>query len=579
MKKKKFRPNSFYKDDLEFDKNFKITEPNTKSNLLNEVDHLKELNKNQLDGIKEMISSIESAVKESLKENPSLTYEDIEEEIFNLINNFIYPLNSPTKNDLYLFKTIEVLLKKPDIINNIISTQDMREYLKFSKGPYKYTANISNNYDSLLKDAFYNIQEFFTDDIKQKMLTHTLTEQEKKSIQNEVCKFIKKYYDNAFDIIIKKGYIQRIVNCTTILDFCGLLSKNNTVNNFRLSYLGVDFLGYNYYENNEENTIKRPTITGLMDANFIKSFNTDELVALSAFYCNRLAKCSIEYNDVLYLLYKTNSLQKYIDEPNYKFDLSDDEISTILAQHQILEKPARIYMDKQMQNQREEFSDVYFYEDIHTKEITSVLSKYGANYTINFSELLPEYEHDLLKDFQKSIDLQSTVTFAYSMKRHSLESLLLMLIDKDKERNWGVVLEKIEGSTYDKDRNNNFLIGIDLKEFNMPIKLHCSKEQIEEFLVNYTGKPIIPVYKGNDNFLINNTYYSTQILYKLSKEQRKKLRKTAEETSPDSKIYRFINHLNWMSHPNRIPEFIEGSKQYYNLKTEEILSQKDLDEK
>lgn len=578
MKPKKFKPDFNYKDDIEFEKHYKKNNKlERKSNLSMEVEYFKKLNKTQIDDIKQIISSIESAVKESLQENPNLTYKDIEEEIFNLINNFISPLGSPTKNDLYLFKTIEQILKNPDIINTIISSHDMKEYLKFNKGPYSYTSNIKNNYPSLLQDAFYNIQDYFTDDLKQKMLSHSLTEQEKKSIQNEVCSFIKKYYDKAFNIIIKNGYIQRITNCTTVLDLCGLLSKNNVINNFRLSYLDIDFLGYDYYDNNANNIIKRPSITSLMNENFIKNYNTDELIALSAFYCNRLAKCSIEYNDMLYLLYKTDTLHKYMKDPNYKFDLSDDKISTILAQHSILEKASRLYMEKKIKTNQRSFSDVYLYEDINTPEISSFLHKYGANYSSEFDQMLPDLNNDILKDLEKSIALQTTVNNAYIMKKHSLESLLLMLIDKNKEKNWGVVLEKIDGSKYDKDKNNNLLIGIDMKEFNMPVKLHCSKEQIEEFMINYTGKPIIPVYKGNDDFIIDNTYYSTQILNKLSKEQRKLLHKTAEAVKPSDKKYKLIKHLQWMSHPNRTPEFIDNTKQYYNLETEEIIDEKDLE--
>lgn len=576
FRKTKFKPEIDYPQDMLTEK-IPETSEETQSSLLSEINYFKELNKNQLDDVKDMISSIETAIKTALIENPDLTYEEIEEVVFNLINNNIIPGNSPTKNDLFLFKTIEEVLKKPDIISSIISTQDMKEYLAFNEGPYSYTSKISDNYSSLLKDAFYNLQPIFTDDIKQKMLSHTLSDSEKKLIQNDVCKFIKNYHNKAFDIIIKKGYIQRIINCTKILDFCGLLHKNNTVNNYRLTYLGLEFLGYNYYENNEDTSIKRPHISMLMDENYIKHFSTEELTALSAFYCNRLAKCTLIYNDILYVLYKTDTLRKIYDNPKYTLNISDEELNNILVQHQLFKKPAKLYMDKQAKKQRKEFSDVYFYEDINSAEISSVLNKYSANYQNEFSQLLPDYQHDILKDYEKAINLQSTVNYAYSMKKHSLESLLLMLIDQNNERNWGIVLEKLNKSKYDKDKNNGLLIGIDMKEFNMPIKLHCGKEQIEEFLTNYTGKALIPVYRGSYDFVLNNSYFSTQILFKLSKEQRRALHKKVEEVEPTDKIYKLINHLQWMSHPNRKPEFITGPKLYYDLKTEQIVDEKDID--
>ena len=580
-KKTKFNPKHNYPEDIEIDKKLAEEEQEEPiSPLLNEVELFKELNRNQLDGIKEIISSIESAVKLSLHDYPNLTYNHVEEEIVNLLNHYITPLNSPTKNKLYLYKTIESLLKKPVIINTILSTQDMKDYLNFS-ARYQYSSNIKENYKALLNDTFINLQPLLTDELKQKMLTNTLSDKDKKYIQSIVCKFISIFYQNNYDKEILNGYNKIITNSLTVLDFCGLLRKNNGVNNYRMCYLDLDFLGYDYYDNNDNNTnkstIKRPSIESLMDESFVKNFNKEELIALSAFYCNRLAKCSISYNDSLYLLYKTDFLRKLYNDRNSKFDLTDDQILTLLAQHNILEKTARTYINKQLKKKRKEFSDVFLFEDLHSKEITSLLNKYGAFYSDFFAETLPDCEHDLLKDLEKSINMQTTIDYLYSIKKHCLESLLMSLIDKDKEINWGVVLDKINIAKYNNDRSNNFLIGIDMKEFNMPIKFHCEQEQIEEFLLNYTGKPIIPVYEGNEDFLVDNTYFSTQILHKLSKDQRKLLHKAAEEISPDNKNYKFVQHLQWMSHPNRKPEFIKNEKQYYNIQTDKVLDEKDID--
>ena len=239
MKKTKFRPHAIYPDDKEFDKNY--LKKQHVSNLLDDIDFLKQLNKNQIDGIKQMVSSIEVAIKKELNENPSITYNELENKVFNYINDFLVFCSSPTKTDLYLFKTIELVLNNPDIINTIISTQDMKEFLNSTSDLYEYTSNINANYKTLIKDAFSNISDVLTDDLKKKMLNHTLSYQDKAFIQNEVCKYIKKYYDSTYDIIIKNRYGKRLVSCATVIDHCGLLPKNNTVNNFRLSYLDLDF--------------------------------------------------------------------------------------------------------------------------------------------------------------------------------------------------------------------------------------------------------------------------------------------------------------------------------------------------
>ncbi|MBR0351246.1 MAG: hypothetical protein IJH76_05480, partial [Clostridia bacterium] len=173
MKKTKFRPHAIYPDDKEFDKNY--LKKQHVSNLLDDIDFLKQLNKNQIDGIKQMVSSIEVAIKKELNENPSITYNELENKVFNYINDFLVFCSSPTKTDLYLFKTIELVLNNPDIINTIISTQDMKEFLNSTSDLYEYTSNINANYKTLIKDAFSNISDVLTDDLKKKMLNHTLS--------------------------------------------------------------------------------------------------------------------------------------------------------------------------------------------------------------------------------------------------------------------------------------------------------------------------------------------------------------------------------------------------------------------
>ena len=117
-----------------------------------------------------------------------------------------------------------------------------------------------------------------------------------------------------------------------------------------------------------------------------------------------------------------------------------------------------------------------------------------------------------------------------------------------------------------------------MKEFNMPLALHCSRDQIKEFLKNYTGKTLIPVYKGNEDMFVDDELVSTQIYMKLSKEQRKLLRQKAEKINArQSMYYKFIKHLQWMSHPKRPPEFINKQNLVYDLNTGFIYDEKDLE--
>ena len=107
--------------------------------------------------------------------------------------------------------------------------------------------------------------------------------------------------------------------------------------------------------------------------------------------------------------------------------------------------------------------------------LNKLLEKYETYYNDEFSGRLPDLKHDILSDLGQCIVLQASTQFAYENKKHAIESLLLMLIDKDKERNWGVILDETYNKEFSQSKTNTFLIGVDMKEFNMPITFHCTE--------------------------------------------------------------------------------------------------------
>ena len=77
--------------------------------------------------------------------------------------------------------------------------------------------------------------------------------------------------------------------------------------------------------------------------------------------------------------------------------------------------------------------------------------------------------------------------------------------------------------------------------------------------------------------LIDNKFFSTYIYMKLSKEQRKYLNEYAKKISPrGSFYYKYIKHIQWMSHPKRPPEFIDSTNLLFNLNNGIIFDEKDL---
>ena len=528
------------------------------------LDNLNRAPEKKITEIKEIIFSIEEAVKNQLNKNPDLDLDRVEEKINGLFNDELFTIDHPTRSDLYLFKTLEELLKNPNVIGEILSSPQIDEIINNSQEHFVYTSNIKENYITVLKDAFIAIKDNLNNDTRQKLLEKKMSPSEIKVFQSKISKFLKHFYDRFYNSTIKEGYTNKLLTYVKMLDFSGTLASNNNFNNNILTTLKLEFLGFNYDEEFEDN-LKRPVIEDLMKPEFYNNLKADELIAMSAFYANRVAKTVETYNNCLYIIYKINLLKKYKEDSSFTFNLSDEEIQNFILQQRIFSKYSKQFVKEKIdtcENKKIMITPDTIYEELDNPIIKQGIRKYEYSYSDEFDKILPGYKHDILSDFGQCITLQTSTQLAYINKHHAIESLLLMLIDKDKERNWGVILDQTHKEHLSHDSVHNFLIGVDMKEFNMPISFHCSEDLIRTFINNYTNSDLIPVYKGNTDLIIpynnSNVFLSTHILMKLSKEQRKLLRQTAESISQNDHSYKFIKHIQWMSHPNRPPDHIKA---------------------
>lgn len=550
------------------------------SKLKVKLDYLDYTSNYNLGDIKSIIRIFENLIKESIKNNPDLSIEKVEDFINNVMNDSLFKLKEPTKSDLYLFKTIKNLTNHPHLISDTIYKMDTSFLKQESPEYFTYISDIEKNYKTCIQDCLNAMNEKFSEEERQKIINKDFSPNDMILLQNKIKKFLEFFYEKKFNPMIRNGYIKRIVNYTQILDFIGVLRQNSKTHNKYLKHANLGFLGF-HYNNNPKEEIKKPCICDLMDPQFVNNFSLDELTALSASYSNRVAKGLKAYNNSLYILYKTGIIKKYFEDENYTFDLSDEEITNLIKQYKLLSVPAKNFIDYQSNNlkdQEYEITENTVKEEQDNHFIKKAISYYGDDYTPEFSKLLPNYEHDLLKDLNKIIILESGTYSAYKSKDQSLEALLFMLIEKDKEINWGIVLNDYKNGSPSQNKNNDLLLCFDMKGFNMPIPLHCSKNQVKTFLKNYTGKPYIRVYKGNEDMFVDNKHISTQICMKLSKDQRKMLRQKAETINErQSMYYKFVKHLQWMSHPKRPPEFIDSQNLIYDLNTGFLYDEIDLE--
>lgn len=543
------------------------------------IDKIKNISKYELNDTKSLMNSIEKLIKDIIQNNPNISSEMIIDTINDKVNGLLFDLRNPTKSDFYFFKTLQNLINHPQLITDTINKMDTSFLNSEPPEYYLYTSNIQKNYQTVLKNSLYILYDNLSKNGKEKILAKDFSSTELLLLQNQIKQLLENHYENNFNSTIKDGYIERIVNYAKMLDFIGVLQQNTFSNNRRFKKANLPFLCF-HYKKNPKDELKRPCITDLKNREFVKNFSIDELIALSTFYSNRTAKAIKLYNYCLYILYKSNIIPKYLEDENYSFNLSDNDIINLITQYQIHSIDAKNFLDNKAKNITDneyEITDDTVYNEYDNHFIQKAINYYSHDYQPEYSKILPEYEHDFLEDLNKTILFEASSYNTYTAKNQSLEALLFILIEKKKEINWGIVLNDHSHGLPNQNKNNDLLLCVDMKEFNMPLSIHCSKAQVLEFLINLTGKPYIPVYKGNNDIFIDGKLISTQIYMKLSKDQRKSLRQEAENISADQSIfYKFIKHLQWMSHPKRRPEFIDEQNLICDLKTGFLYDEDDL---
>lgn len=490
--------------------------------------------------------------------------------------NYTYKLLRPNMSQIYMNKTIEYILENKEIINEILPTLDIKKLKESEENLVKYTHNLQRNSKILIENIVeviykqkskvdFNImqnilrtegeekvKEFIEDDIKNE-------EKNYKKLNGIIYKVIEQKFAKSEKSKINEDSIERLSNTVKLLDEINTLKVNNDINNKRLDELNLEFLKFDY--ENDTNKKSGIAIKDLMDEEFLKRFDIYEITALNAFYVNRLVKVLEEYNWNLYFAKKMDIYTKIINNEPININLTDEEIRHVILQKEFLKEKSQILIKDIIKNyEKEKIEDTSITKQsiISSKRFQNIKEQYKEKYEELYNKIyLPNFKNDFVEDLITSVMLETDMYNLYEVKNMSIQAIMMFLIDKDKEINWGYIPEEENGKNSIERGNKYILIGFDLKGYNMPIKLHVEKDKIEKFLSNYTNSTIIPMYEGNEDMEINDKFLTTQVLMKLSKSQRAKLKSTIQTMSPDDERYKYIEHLNWMMFPKRYPNYLK----------------------
>lgn len=524
--------------------------------------------------------------------------EELELILKNRINKYTNKLLEPNMSAIFMDKTVDYIINNKKIIKEIIDKRDSKEIKDLSlEDAVRYTQNMERNSKIIIGSLVNRIyKEKRRMDIFRKRNIKGLEDIElndddefKEFLEEVIYNILAEKENKIIKNKIEKKSKQRLSNAVKLLDDINVLKINNDINNQRLEKLNLEFLKFDY-ENKVRNK-KDIAIKDLENEEFLNRFDIKEINALNAFYVNRLVKTLDEYNSNFYFGRKLDIYNKIINNEELDIELSDEEIKYMILQKEFLKSSsqdiiseiAKKYEEKDSKDLKEFRITKDRIEE--TNSYKEAVTQYKSQYEKLYNKIyLPKYKNDYENDLIITSFLDVDMYNLYKIKDMSAQALMVSLIDSDENVNWGYIPEKDEkGKNTIQKGNKYILIGFDLKGYNMPIKLHFERDTIEKFLDGYTNSTAIPIYEGNEDVGINDKFLTTQVLMKLSKQQRAGIKSALKNMSSDDERYKYISHLNWMMFPNRYPEHlkkdgIRKSKIKIDIRTgNEYIEEKDIE--
>ena len=306
-----------------------------------------------------------------------------------------------------------------------------------------------------------------------------------------------------------------------------------------------------------------------LDKDALKKLSISDLIALNAFWTNRLVKEVERRNEVIYVIENTNNFYHFSN--GEKLNLIDEDIMYYLAEYRAIVHYITKYKNYGRSKGKEVTVDEHSNLAALEFDIRQIFSSDDIDY-YGFSELNQMANNVLL--------LNNRSQLLYDQKDIAIEEMISLLVNTKELFNAGISFED------DPNRNTSkSLMVVDLKGFNAPLMLHINKENLESRLKKVSGNTRISIYRGQTD-LINYSAQNgreiakTNLLFKLNSEQRKDIIARSGIVGPRDTNGRYVTHISWMLNPKKeMPKLIYEPKRIIDLQTGEIEEIKEENER
>lgn len=363
-----------------------------------------------------------------------------------------------------------------------------------------------------------------------------------------------------FEKNIKKIYIQLLVELGNFLKKFDILEKATTTFKYSFSVYQLKDLSYPPHTD-EKNCI---SMDNLFTENFLQNLSMPKLISLTAFWTNRTAKYIEDLNQILYIVNELD-LWKKVQKHKKVLPIDDEKLIYMLNKTENLIKMEMKIFEETIITHNTSETELSYAEinEIFAEKLNKKIEQTETRHKIKYDKVLPNSDNLLTDDVDALHTLTNTEFLLYNLKDISIFNLLMGCIENRYSKNWGVI----------PDSDPLFAnVSIDIEGLNMPVRLHIYKSKLAEFLIDFTGKPIIPIYKGSKDMIIRGQYMSSTVLAPLFTKQTAAINQAlsgSQNLSPD--LVNFLRHIKFLKNPSNPPPALKNEpSNTINIITNEI---------
>ena len=460
----------------------------------------------------------------------------------------------PTEADTHLLNVYQKLTydrnRRKEVYNKVkdISTNKLEKK--------KVDSNFKRNEELIVRQILYlyrtKLEEIPQNDYKiaknyknnkniRKKAEELLSKEELEVLKQEV-KFVGKEDQNFEDLFpefrrvfleeIRKQYINTLIEIGNILRGFGLIHDYEDRENNRLKELDID---------------EKINIDDYFNREYLQNLPIQTLMAMNIFWSNRLTKEMDKINNASFILKDMSLIEKILNDKKryneFPFEnLPDEDIESELLKTGVLNEISQmcvddVYADLEQDNINETVKKV----DLK-KYLPSIVAEYQQEYSEYFNSRTPMSTNILGDDIvNKYITGKNIVYNLYTHKNSNVLALVESCLTRDAIQNWGYIED-------DTSSVGNFIIlGFDIPNLNMPLRIHIPKKYIKEYLLANNMENIVPVYKGNDDFRRNGELIKTPALIPMTPSEKEQIRSVKIDSKNGVQKSMCLEHLKYLA--------------------------------